>query len=53
MKSSADESLYLNNDGVYLLIYIDDLLLVGEKAKVDCIKKKLTKIYEMTDLGPV
>ena len=52
-KSSADESLYLNNDGIYLLIYVDDLLLVGEKAKVDCIKKKLTKMYEMTDLGLV
>ena len=51
--SSADESLYVHLNGCYLLIYVDDLLLVGEKSKVDNIKKKLTSMYDMTDLGPV
>ena len=51
MKLSSDDSLYKN--GCYLLIYVDDLLLVGEKKAVDKVKKELTQKYEMTDLGAV
>ena len=36
-----------------MLIYIDDLLLVGKKAVVDRAKEDLSKRYEMIDLGPV
>src|ERR1700741_270568 len=50
--SLSDESLYIKND-CYLLIYVDDLLLVGEKDPVNKVNKELTRLYEMIDLGPV
>jgi hypothetical protein len=50
MKSSSDDSLYLRK-GLYLLIYVDDLLLVGDRDAVNAAKKELVSLYEMTDLG--
>jgi hypothetical protein len=50
MKSSSDDSLYLRK-GLYLLIYVDDLLLVGDRETVNAAKKELLSLYKMTDLG--
>jgi hypothetical protein len=49
-KTSSDASLYRKNS-IYLLMYVDDLLLVGERQAVDKAKKELVKLYKMTDLG--
>jgi hypothetical protein len=53
-KSKADSNLYCkieNDDHVILLLYVDDLFLIGnEKLITDC-KKKLSSEFEMKDLG--
>jgi hypothetical protein len=53
-KSKADSKLYfkvMNDKPVILLLYVDDLFLIGEyKVIIDC-KKKLTAEFEMKDLG--
>ena len=53
-KSKVDPNLYLKvieDEPVILLLYVDDLFLIGnEKQIVEC-KKKLTKEFEMKDLG--
>src|SRR5215204_2650814 len=49
-KTSSDASLYRKH-GLYLLMYVDDLLLVGECQAVDKAKKELINLYKMTDLG--
>jgi hypothetical protein len=53
-KSKADSNLYfkvMNDEPVILLLYVDDLFLIGEeKLIIDC-KKKLAAEFEMEDLG--
>ena len=53
-KSKADPNLYLkvmDDEPVILLLYVDDLFLIGnEKWIVEC-KKKLVEEFEMKDLG--
>jgi hypothetical protein len=53
IKSKADSNLYYkieNDDQVILLLYVDDLFLIGnEKLITDC-KKKLASELEMKDL---
>src|SRR4051794_38022657 len=53
-KSTADDSLYIHGSipHCFLLVYVDDVLVVGEAAVVKILKQKLSQIYEMTDLGP-
>jgi hypothetical protein len=37
---------------VYLIIYVDDILVLTESLKVMlCVKKKLSKMYTVKDLG--
>ena len=53
-KSKADSNLYykvVDKGSVILLLYVDDLFLIGEeKLIVDC-KRKLAAEFEMKDLG--
>ena len=53
-KSKDDPKLYMkimDDKPVILLLYVDDLFLIGnEKHIIDC-KKKLAKEFEMKDLG--
>jgi hypothetical protein len=54
IKSKADSNLYYkieNDDQLILLLYVDDLFLIGnEKLITDC-KKELASEFEMKDLG--
>jgi hypothetical protein len=54
IKSKVDSNLYYkieNDDQMILLLYVDDLFLIGnEKLIVDC-KKKLASEFKMKDLG--
>ena len=50
-KSSADLNLYIKDD-VYLLLYIDDNLLVGPRDQVDKVKVLLAKYQKYKDLEP-
>ena len=41
-----------DNDFVILLLYVDDMLIVGQDAsKIDNLKKELSKSFAMKDLG--
>jgi hypothetical protein len=55
-KASADHNLYICNQGVMLLLYVDDIqLLYAESAKARAIdvKESLMRQYKMKNLGPV
>jgi hypothetical protein len=53
-KSKVDSNLYfkvMNDEPIILLLYLDDLFLIGEeKFIIDC-KKKLAAEFDMKDLG--
>ena len=41
-----------NNDFIILLLYVDDMLIVGKNtSKIDELKKELCKSFSMKDLG--
>ena len=53
-KSKADSNLYykIEDDGIMiLLLYVDDLFLIGENKPIISCKKKLVVEFEMKDLG--
>jgi hypothetical protein len=53
-KSKADSNLYLkvmNDEPIILLLYVDDLFLIGEENLIIDCKKKLVAEFEMKDLG--
>src|SRR5205807_3407780 len=50
--SIYDLNLYLSEQGVYLLLYVDDILLVAESlTAIEHVKTLLKDKYDMTDLG--
>ncbi|KAG8496957.1 hypothetical protein CXB51_008164 [Gossypium anomalum] len=56
-RSSFDSCVYFkkNSDGsfVYLLLYVDDMLIVAKnKGKIKKVKAQLSEEFEMKDLGP-
>ena len=50
-----DATLFIKNVGrsvVYLVVYVDDILMIGNNERyIASIKKDLKKIFEMTDMG--
>lgn len=57
-RSNFDTCLYYKRNGVenslYLLLYVDDMLLASHDIKeIDLIKNKLKSEFEMKDVGPV
>ena len=53
-KSKADPNIYMNimdDEPVILLLYVDDLFLIGNQKQIKDCKKKLAKEFEMKDLG--
>ena len=56
-RTAADQCVYIQKfqDGnfVALLLYVDDMLIVGKDAmKISQLKKELSKSFDMKDLGP-
>ena len=56
-RTAADQCVYIQRfqDGnfVALLLYVDDMLIVGKDAmKISQLKKELSKSFDMKDLGP-
>ena len=50
-KSDFDPCVYINN-GIYLLLYVDDILIFGsDRLKIDELKEQLKQEFEMKDLG--
>ena len=51
--SDADPNLYVRREGnTFLLLYVDDMLLIGTRAKVDAAKKQIMGRWKCKDLGP-
>jgi Reverse transcriptase (RNA-dependent DNA polymerase) len=50
----ADSNLYIPafKDGCFLLLYVDDILLVGPSHNIAIVKKMIMPLYKMRDLGP-
>ena len=45
---------FSNDDFVILLLYVDDILIVGRNvSRIDKLKKQLSKSFSMKDLGLV
>jgi len=56
-KTAADHCVYFikfaDNDFIILLLYVDDMLIVGQDVhRIDKLKKELSKSFDMKDLGP-
>ncbi|KAJ4724838.1 Retrovirus-related Pol polyprotein from transposon TNT 1-94 [Melia azedarach] len=56
-KTSSDHCVFIqkfsDDDFIILLLYVDDMLIVGRNAsKIDWLKKQLSKSFAMKDLGP-
>ena len=44
---------FSDDDFVILLLYVDDILIVGRNvSRIDKLKKQLSKSFSMKDLGP-
>ena len=55
-KTSSDHCVFVqkfsDNDSIILLLYVDDMLIVGKNTfKIDELKKELCKSFCMKDLG--
>lgn len=52
-RSKINDSLFISTHGppIYLLVYVDDILVVADRAAVDDVKKRLSSLFYMTDLG--
>ena len=52
-KSDADPNLYykiVDNEPLILVLYVDDLFLIGNEKLIEWCKKKLASEFEMKDL---
>ncbi|RVW22327.1 Retrovirus-related Pol polyprotein from transposon TNT 1-94 [Vitis vinifera] len=57
-KTTSDHCVFVqkfsDDDFVILLLYVDDILIVGRNvSRIDSLKKQLSKSFAMKDLGPV
>ena len=53
-ESDVDPNLYykaVNDEPLILVVYVDDLFLIGNEKLILWCKKKLTSEFEMKDLG--
>ena len=53
-KSKLDSNLYFNVEGkiqLMILLYVDDLFLIGEDKLIEYAKRRLDTKFEMKDLG--
>jgi hypothetical protein len=52
-RGEADHCAYFNaSRTLFLMVYVDDLVLIGDLEHVQSMKKKLNIRFEMSDLGP-
>lgn len=57
MKTTSDHCVFVqkfsDDDFIILLLYVDDMLIVGRNpSRIDKLKKQLSKFFAMKDLGP-
>ena len=52
--TTADPSVFINNRGLIIALYVDDIVVFGrEEKEIDVVKKKLKEFHPMTDSGQV
>ena len=56
-KTTSDHCVFVqkfsDDDFIILLLYVDDILIVGKNAlRINELKKQLSKFFAMKDLGP-
>ena len=56
-KTTSDHCVFVqkfsDDDFIVLLLYVDDMLIVGRNvSKINSLKKQLSKSFAMKDLGP-
>ena len=50
---TANNCIFYNSKGIYITVFVNNLLIVGlSKANISIIKAKLSKRFYITDLGP-
>jgi hypothetical protein len=49
--SDADPNLFIGK-GVYIPLFVDDMLIIGSRPHVDVIKAKIWNLWKCKDLGP-
>ena len=50
--SEYDQSVFIHPDGMYLGVYVDDLLIFGpDEGQIQRVKDQLANRFQMTDLG--
>lgn len=52
-RSRFDPCVYMRADGTFILIYVDDLLIIGHSGAVEEIKRRLGERFEVVLLGEV
>jgi hypothetical protein len=45
----SDPNLFIGK-GVYLLLFVDDMLIIGDRKLVDNIKREINKLWKCEDL---
>ena len=51
--TSDSATYYSSQDGIFIISYVDDCLLIGPSIhKIRALKKSLSKAYDIKDLGP-
>ena len=53
-RARTNDSLFIstsNGPQVYLLVYFDDILVAGDRAAVQGVKKRLSSLFSTSDLG--
>ena len=58
MRTSSDHCVFVkrfdDDDFLILLLYVDDMLIVGrDRKKIDKLKRKMSKSFAIKDLGSV
>ena len=56
MKNAADPNLYfkvVDGFSVILILYVDNLFLIGSEKLIAGCKEQLSKEFEMKDIGPM
>ena len=52
--TTADPSIFINNQGLIITLYMDNIIIFGkEEGKINTVKKKLKKFHPMTNAGLV
>ena len=46
---NSDPNLFISK-GVYLLLFVDDMLIIGDYKLVDDIKREINKLWKCEDL---